>query len=283
MVNRWAYPVRIFSDLHLGHPLSVVREAAGLGPLAEGAGTVLLNGDTFEPHLERARGTAATWRAELDRVVTAAGAGIVYLSGNHDPEASPLDHADLGGGQVFVTHGDVLFERLTPWSLDAEFLARARASSLGRHPLARRDDVGPHLQAAREAAAEGHARRRRRKSGSLVRVLSWMPAKFWYVFQAWRTAPTLGRRFLQQFRPDTRFLVYGHIHRAGVARRGRRVLINTGAFQWGCRRLCVEVDAAGVRVRPVVGRGVFRLADPTHDFAWSSHPPLERTAAAERT
>ncbi len=41
-------PLRIFSDLHLGHKASRIGEVEKLRPLFRGAGTVVFNGDTWE-------------------------------------------------------------------------------------------------------------------------------------------------------------------------------------------------------------------------------------------
>jgi hypothetical protein len=39
-------PIRILSDLHLGHRVSRIASAESLRPLIAGAGTVIFNGDT---------------------------------------------------------------------------------------------------------------------------------------------------------------------------------------------------------------------------------------------
>ena len=41
-------PVRILSDLHLGHKVSRIERVAALRPLIAGAGTVVFNGDTWQ-------------------------------------------------------------------------------------------------------------------------------------------------------------------------------------------------------------------------------------------
>ena len=41
-------PVRILSDLHLGHQVSRIARVSALRPLVAGAGTVIFNGDTWQ-------------------------------------------------------------------------------------------------------------------------------------------------------------------------------------------------------------------------------------------
>ena len=41
-------PVRILSDLHLGHKISRITRVSALRPLISGAATVVFNGDTWQ-------------------------------------------------------------------------------------------------------------------------------------------------------------------------------------------------------------------------------------------
>ena len=49
-------PVRILSDLHLGHRVSRIERTSALRPLIAGAGTVIFNGDTWQELAEPFRG-----------------------------------------------------------------------------------------------------------------------------------------------------------------------------------------------------------------------------------
>jgi predicted phosphodiesterase len=259
-----AFPIRILSDLHIGHPLSRIRKVAQLRPLFEGAGTVVLNGDSVEPFLKPDREAARQKLNELTRLIRACGAEPVVLSGNHDPEESPLAHLDLLDGLVHVTHGDVLFEEIAPWATDSDRLEELRHEAMAERTDAIRSSVEAHLAAMRTAVQRFHAEcqdpRRTSWFVPMVRRALWLPLKVIKARRAWRQSPELGRRYLRQFRPQTRFLIMGHTHRPGVARAGRRIIINTGSFQYGLGAYVVDVSDQGVTVRSVGIRGGAHVA-----------------------
>jgi hypothetical protein len=58
----------------------------------------------------------------------------------------------------------------------------------------------------------------------------WPPRRPWEVLKVYAQLPGLASRFVSEFRPDSRVLVFGHTHRAKVWRKDGRLLINTGAF-----------------------------------------------------
>lgn len=110
-------PIRIISDLHLGHEAGVVRNVSGLRPLFDGAGTVLFNGDTAEVRSRSGQGRAHDDMRELEALLEDLGvAKSVFLTGNHDPRISACHYLDLCQGKLLVTHGDFLFRYVSPWS-----------------------------------------------------------------------------------------------------------------------------------------------------------------------
>ena len=276
----WQYPIRILSDLHIGHPMSRLRDTTGLGRLFEGAGTVIFNGDSVEPFLKAGRTVA---RAHLERLaghVRAAGAAPFFISGNHDPDETPHTHADALGGLVHITHGDALFDKIVPWALDGEYLANLREEAMNAHPLAGRGSLEAHLQSTRSAVRKLHRnlKERRRRKGALVFFLQrlfWFPRKVMAAPKAWRETPDLARRYLRQFRPHARFIVIGHTHKPGFARAGRRIVLNTGSFQFGPGAACVQLSPHAVellRVRRVFSE--WRLGASLATFRTADHPLL---------
>ena len=85
-------PVRILSDLHLGHKISRIESVSALRPLIAGAGTIVFNGDTWQelalPFRERSevmldelKGLCAEEGAEAEGAVPRAvkiGGGFAY-------------------------------------------------------------------------------------------------------------------------------------------------------------------------------------------------------------
>ena len=108
-------PVRIFSDLHLGHKASRICDVAALMPLFEGAGTVVFNGDTWEELSPAWRGRSGEMCAELRGLLAGAGIDGVFLPGNHDPGEGGVGFVELAGGRIVVTHGDALLRDGAPW------------------------------------------------------------------------------------------------------------------------------------------------------------------------
>ena len=98
-------PVRIVSDLHLGHRLSRLTRVAALRPLLAGAGTVIFNGDTWQELTGAVAGRAAEMLDELQTLCAQEACVPVFLSGNHDPGWPGPGWVELAGGRVIVTHG----------------------------------------------------------------------------------------------------------------------------------------------------------------------------------
>src|SRR6218665_975266 len=113
--------IRIFSDLHYRDGESRLQRLASLSPLLDGADQCIFNGDTLDTQ-------AADSRPALDELrafFSSCGPHITLLSGNHDPDIS--EHAELSllDGRIWITHGDVLFADIAPWSAQrAELVTR---------------------------------------------------------------------------------------------------------------------------------------------------------------
>ena len=108
-------PVRILSDLHLGHTVSRIEKTSALRPLIAGAGTVVFNGDVWQELAEPFKERSATMLAELRDICAEENAEAVFLPGNHDPGWPGCGWVELAGGRIIVTHGDALWFDGSPW------------------------------------------------------------------------------------------------------------------------------------------------------------------------
>ena len=82
----------------------------------------------LQREIDRLRADLRAWLATFDRPTT-------VLTGNHDPDVSPHHTLDLADGRVFVTHGDILFDSIVPWSRDAAEIGRLLSAGLAALPL----------------------------------------------------------------------------------------------------------------------------------------------------
>ena len=112
-------PILILSDLHLGHRASRIKHPEQLAPILRGPGSVIFNGDTSEMRNPEDRLVGRKLAADLARICHQAGRKAFFVNGNHDPTVSSTNHLDLAHGAILVTHGDILFLDVAPWSRDA--------------------------------------------------------------------------------------------------------------------------------------------------------------------
>ncbi len=113
-------PILILSDLHLGHRASRIKHPEQLTQILRGPGSVIFNGDTSEMRNPEDRLMGRKLAADLARICHQVGRKAFFVNGNHDPTVSSTNHLDLAQGAVLVTHGDILFLDVAPWSHDAE-------------------------------------------------------------------------------------------------------------------------------------------------------------------
>ncbi len=257
-------PIRILSDLHLAHPGCRVGDVAGLRPVFEGARTLLFNGDTFELRKAGLAEGALAQRAALEALCAELGARPIFMTGNHDPEISGHHHFDLRGGLVFLTHGDILYEDVSPWSKLIADMRVVLEEVRAEYPAGYLDDLELRLKAAKRIAAETRVRKACRPGGlaNLKTVLmeSWPPGRPMKILATWLRSPHVAHALRDKFRPDARFIIYGHTHCARIHRKRGKFAINTGAFMPMSKSLAVDLDGEKLTVREVAGSGgEFRL------------------------
>lgn len=234
-------PVRVLSDLHLGHKISRISDVAALRPLIKGAGTVIFNGDTWQ---ELARPFYERSKVMLDELVAlcrSEAADTVFLSGNHDPGWSGPGWVELAGGRIVITHGDALLFDGSPWKREI-LVGGERVMELWRaHPDAGRD-VEERIRVAREIARELCSVEH--PTGRNIILRAWdaalPPVRAVKMIEAWFTQDKEGDKFCESYFPDAEFLIIGHFHREGSWRKNDRRIINTGSFMAPGRAHWVE-------------------------------------------
>lgn len=263
---------RILSDLHYGHPATFVRDLRQLAPLLEGARRVVFNGDSVEMRFVRERERGAAHFAQLAAFCGEAGVEALFLTGNHDPALTALHHLDLAGGAVFVTHGDVFFHGLSPWSWEWRALREAHTRFLreaGREQAPEAVALEPQLAAARLAARaietlgpRPHHAGRLRSLPDLAREV-WPPWRPLRMIDCWLKAPARAAAFAARHRPGAKVFLVGHTHRAGIWKRGGCTVVNTGSFLPYSGVFAVDLLPGEVVVRKITtgngGNGAFRL------------------------
>ncbi len=224
-------PVRILSDLHLGHAASRIEEVGGLRPLIAGAGTVIFNGDTWQELAIDYRPRAERLLADLRDLCRDEGVEAVFLSGNHDPGWPGKGWIELAGGRIVVTHGDAVLWAGSPWSREA--LSReAEVRRLWEEHRGAADDAGERLVLARAVARALRAVSYPRGRSLVRRVVDAVnpPRRAWEILSVWLRHPAATADFARRYFPDAGIIVAGHFHWPGAWRRGGRVVVNTGAF-----------------------------------------------------
>jgi predicted phosphodiesterase len=228
-------PVLILSDLHLGHRASLIEHPEQLVPLLHGAGSVIFNGDTAEMRNAEDRLVGRKLAADLARICHQVGTKAFFVNGNHDPTVSNTNHLDLESGAILVTHGDVLFLDLAPWSRDAKHYRlkhRQILAKLGPKDFA---DFEKRLLATKRTAIElqmiEEPLTRGRSTGFQLFVRQfWPPFRPLMIVKAWCEVPRRAANLARVFRPEARFVIVGHTHYPGAWNVALRVVINTGSF-----------------------------------------------------
>ncbi|MEM9111020.1 MAG: metallophosphoesterase family protein [Planctomycetota bacterium] len=238
----------ILSDTHLGRPNSVTADA--LRPVWQGVDELVINGDAAEVQVPWLRGQAVRELDRLEALARADGARLTLISGNHDAYLTDRRCLQLANQQILVMHGDALHPAVAPWTRYAKSLKQRTESELAKKQhtdLAARLDIAQHV---------GHSEFLRdyvlSKAGEhTVRRLLARPIEIPKVLWYWRQEALMGQRFLEQYASKARYLIVGHSHRAGIWRRGGRVIINTGAFMFPGRPWCALVENGRITVHRI--------------------------------
>jgi len=272
-LTRHAMPepvIRIFSDLHYRDGTSSLQQLQELAPLLVGADQIVLNGDTLDTQTSPAQPHLAEARAFFSHQAP----DVTFLSGNHDPDISTHPELSLHDGRVWVTHGDVLFDDITPWGSQRGELVRRLEHLAATHPPGEREHVETRLHLNRLACVDLpdlHNRFDRRLLPRFIRLAHTLlpPDRLLSMLRVWIGTPALARRLTQAHRPRAQLVILGHTHFPGVWCDSRGpIVVNTGSF---CRPFGGQfVELCGDRVqvvRIVRKRGEFHRGQVVAGFS----------------
>ncbi len=234
---------------------------------------MVFNGDTLDTRPGRNERHSAARRREVTEFVRKHAPSTTFITGNHDADLSDHHELELAGRQVWVTHGDVLFDNIVPWSRDAPSAGRRVADERAREPEPATLGVARLLEIHRHVARSIPQRHQseRNRLRFLLRYLAdtvWPPHRIFLILAAWRSLPGRAAVFARRHRPGARYIVTGHTHRRGIWRQPEgRVVINTGSYTLPLAPAAVDVSEEAVVVREIVLRsGEFRFARPLGAF-----------------
>ncbi len=254
-------PIRILSDLHLGHKVSRIERVSSLRPLIAGAGTVVFNGDTWQELATPLRERSAAMLMELRTLCAEEGADPVFLAGNHDPGWHGDGWMSLAGGRIIVTHGDALLFDGSPWKREI-LEGSAQVQELwNQHPNAE-TNVAERLKLARAISRKLCSLEPSHGRSLLQRTWDALvpPQRALKILRAWFTQASAGAAFCARYFPQVEILVIGHFHHHGCWVRDGRLIINTGSFMNPGRAHWVEWKQ-GLLSRGVIDEsaGLFRI------------------------
>lgn len=249
-------PIRIISDIHFGHPGCIVDKVENLAPLFRGVSTVVFNGDSVELRFLRGRMLGQKNADALRKTCLKEGAQPIFINGNHDPIVAEHSHLDLVGGAVLVTHGDLLFHDISPWSAEAAIMKDAHTKALAELGDDLFHDFEMRLKASKRAALAMELHKSRLPRGPLARIATvlrecWPPWRPLQILRSWAATPGKAVALARVFRPRARIIIIGHTHLCGAWRRRPRTIINTGSFLPVGGRLAVDITGDRVTMRRI--------------------------------
>jgi predicted phosphodiesterase len=268
--------IRILSDVHYGDRGSRVHSLDQLRPLLDGATSLVFNGDTLDTRPGKHAGRTAQMRADVLGFFGAARAPVTFLTGNHDPDLSEEHSLEFASGKVLVTHGDILFESIVPWSRDAGVIRSRIISALASVSDKEAGSLEGRIAAFRSVAATipqlhqsetNPVRYVLRLAGDTV----WPPDRALRILKAWREAPGRAAEMAGRHRPKARFVAIGHTHKPGVWKSPSGVVVvNTGSFCRPFGPMAAEITPERIRVRRVEAKaGEFRMGSEVANFPLS--------------
>lgn len=255
-------PIRILSDLHLGHIACALKDVRQIRPLLEGARTVIFNGDTAEIRAKSFRQRAVEEQAKLTIMLAELGVErVVYVTGNHDSAISDVHHLSLMQGKVIVTHGDFLYRYISPWSHKLRHCRPLVDAILAETDLVRLErDFDYRLEITRKCCEvmtiiESPKQRSLLDRAKYFSKEFWPPTRIFTILNVWLTAPSQIRSALAQYHPEAHTMIFGHIHRPGVWQRKGRIAINTGGFLSVLRASVINIEGQNMTYHAVEQRG----------------------------
>jgi len=224
-------PLRIFSDLHLGHQASRIDEVEKLRSLFRGAGTVIFNGDTWEELSPPWREHSAEMLAQLRHLLSEEGCEMIFLPGNHDPGWEGSGFMELAEGRIAITHGDALLRNGAPWKREMLKNPEVIDELWSRFPNAA-TEIGSRLELARAIAKRMATTHPTDGRSLFARALdaAFPPQRALNMISAWLRQGPHGAHFCETYLPQAEILIVGHFHCHGIRKAHGKTVINTGSF-----------------------------------------------------
>lgn len=246
--------VRFISDLHLGHERCEAPPVAQLAPLLQGIGMLVVVGDLAETRKCPWQQAGMAAREELRGLCHQHGVQLVEISGNHDPDPPAL-LARFWKGRVVAMHGHALYKEGAPWSWEYLRHKHACKALIASYPEAD-TNLERRLELSRAMCQiTPPIMRREGISNPLVRGFMhcfWPPQRPAGIVWSWLTCGRRCEQFMRQFLPATETAIFGHLHRSGNWRFGKRRILNTGAwFRHATPYLIDMVDARIIRYQKI--------------------------------
>jgi predicted phosphodiesterase len=251
-------PTIIISDLHLGHRASQVRNPEELVPILKEARSVIFNGDTVEMRTPVDRPVGRHMAAVIARLCHSIGCRPTFVNGNHDPAVSKIDHLDLMDGRILVTHGDILFLGVAPWSRQALAYRKIHLRALANLGPDALMNFEKRLLAAKRTSIKLQLLERPVTEHSKAPKMTVLVQQFWpphrpfMILRAWLQTPTLAARLCDLFRPNAKYVIVGHTHYPGFWKRGPFTIINTGSYVLHFGALAVLLEGESIEIRKVI-------------------------------
>jgi len=243
----------IISDTHLGRQGKSQVTAQSLRPLWQGFDRVVFNGDIAEVQMPHLRANAAREVQHIIEYTEADGVELVVISGNHDAFISDIRHLKLLGGQVLITHGDVLHPAIAPWTHTAARMKATTDAAMAASMPEEEACIDYRLTLAQHVAHTEflHSHNVDREDESGLKDLLLRPWRFGIILKYWWQVPRLAADFAKQCSPEAKIVVFGHSHRQGVWKRQGRTVINTGSFGFPGRPRAVVIEGQTLSVHNI--------------------------------
>ncbi len=226
--------VRVLSDLHLGHERCEAPALRHLIPLLEGVDILVIAGDLAETRHGAWQEEGLALREELRSLCCEHGVSLICLAGNHDPDAGPM-LLSLWDGRAVIMHGHALYKEGSPWSWEYLYNRERCEELIASFPNAD-TDLEVRLELASQMCRLTAPIMRR--EGINNRYLRGLLHCFFplerpiHIVWGWLSCGWRTNTFARRFFPQAEVVVFGHFHRSGRWRYGKRTIVNTGA--WFC-------------------------------------------------
>lgn len=203
-----------------------------LAGLLHGIGMLVVVGDLAETRPCGWQAAGKTAREQLRNLCQKHGVQLVEISGNHDPDPPAL-LASFWGGRVVAMHGHALHKEVAPWSWEYLRNKTACHQLIDSCPMAD-SDLECRLELSRAMCQlTPPIMRREGIRNPLLRGFMhcfWPPQRPLGIVWSWLTCGRKAENFARRFFPAAQVVVFGHMHRSGHWKYGKRHIYNTGAW-----------------------------------------------------